>query len=177
MTRRGRRYGRAVFEIALESDAPERWQADLEKIVRTVTEPEVKAFLESPSVPFAEKKRLLAGELKDCQPLALNLVYLLSSRESLAMVEEIGAEYGRLLNSHRGIEMVAVTTAVPLSEEEKEKLASRFSSLLGKKIVLETREDKAVIGGFRAMVGSRLLEGSVAGRLEALRRQMAGLET
>lgn len=171
-----RRYARAVFEIALESDELERWQADLEKIVQAIAEPEIKAFLENPRVPFEEKKRLLAEELQDCHPLSLNLVYLLFSREIVDIVREIRDEYRRLLNGYQGIETVEVITAIPLSEEEKGKLADQLSSVVRKKVVLETREDPTVIGGFKARIGDRLLDGSVAGRLETLRREMAGAE-
>jgi F-type H+-transporting ATPase subunit delta len=176
VSRRARRYARAVFEIALESDELEGWQADLDKIVQAVAEPEIKAFLESPRVPFDEKKSVLAEELKDCHPLALNLAYLLLSREILDILKEIRDEYQRLLNGHQGIETVEVITAVPLREEEKEKLANQISSVVGKKVVLETREDPVVIGGFKARIGDQLLDGSVAGRLEALRRELTSVE-
>jgi F0F1-type ATP synthase delta subunit len=42
--------------------------------------------------------------------------------------------------------------------------------------VLETREDPVVIGGFKARIGDQLLDGSVAGRLEALRRELTSVE-
>ena len=171
-----RRYAQAVFEIALESNELDRWQADLEKILQAIGEPEVKGFLESSRVPLEAKQKLLAGALKGCHPLALNFVYLLISRELLGMMGAIIGEYRRLLDSHRGIQAVEVTTVVPLNEGEKEKLARQLSSLVGKKVVLENNVDRAVVGGFKARIGDRLLDSSIAGRLEALRRELAGMK-
>jgi F-type H+-transporting ATPase subunit delta len=169
-----RRYAQAAFELALESGELDRWKADLERILQAISEPEVRAFLESPGVPFVEREKLLAGELKGCQPLVLNLLFLLIARQRLDMLGEIVEEYGRMLNSHRGIQAVEVTTAIPLNENEKDKLAGKLGRLVGKKVVLENRVDREVVGGFKARIGDRLLDGSAAGRLESLKRALAG---
>ena len=170
-----RRYAQAVFEMALEAKELDRWQSDLKKIVSMVRDTELLAWLESPKVHFDDKARLLSKWLKDINPLALNLVLLLVTRGRLSMLGDIADEYQRLLNSYRGIEPAEVTTAIPLDKEDTLKLTEHLSAIVGKKVVLKSEVDPAVIGGFVARVGDKLLDGSTRGKLEALKKELIGV--
>jgi len=169
-----KRYARAAFEIALESGELKRWQSDLKEIVRVLSEKDLLAFLESPKIHFDEKSKLLSGQLPKINPLSLNLVYLLIGRGGLDMVGEIADEFQRLLNSHRGIEIAEVTTAVPLDKEEERKLARHLGQIIGKKIEVRPEVDAGIIGGFVARIGDRLLDGSTRNKLAALKKELAG---
>jgi len=171
-----KRYAQAVFEIALEAGELERWQSDLEKIVQVVSDVDFKAFLENPKIHLEEKEKLLSGQMKGVNPLALNLVLLLVSRSRLDIIGEIADEYRRLWNSHRGIELAEVTTAVPLAREDKQKLARHLGRMVGKKVEIKADTDTGVIGGFIARIGDRLLDGSTRGQLAALKKALAGVE-
>jgi F-type H+-transporting ATPase subunit delta len=135
------------------------------------------AWLESPKVHLDDKARLLSARLPDINPLALNLVSLLIARGRLNMIGEIANEYRRLLDSYRGIEPAEVTTAIPLDDEAKERLAEKLGAMVGKKVVLKPEVDPGVIGGIIARIGGKLLDGSTRTRLEALRRELAGAGT
>ena len=171
-----KRYAQAVFEIALEAGELEHWQSDLQKIVRVVSDDDFSAVLESPKVYFSEKSRLLSGQMKGLNPLLLNLLLLLISRGRLGMIGEIADEYQRLWNSHRGIEIAEVTTAVPLAKEDEEKLARHLGRIVGKKVEIKADINPGVIGGFVARIGDRLLDGSIRSKLAALKKEMAGAE-
>ena len=170
-----KRYAQAVFEIALETKKLDKWQSDLQKITSIVEETAFQAFLESPRVHFDDKAKLLAERLEDIGPLALNLVLLLVARGRLSIIGDIVAEYQRLLDSYRGIEPAEVSAAIPLDEEDKRKLAQHLSVIVGKKVVLKSEVDPALIGGFVARVGDKLLDGSTRGKLEALKKELIGM--
>jgi len=170
-----KRYAQAVFEIALETKKLDKWQSDLQKITSIVEETAFQAFLESPKVHFDDKAKLLAERLEDISPLALNLVLLLVARGRLSIIGDIVAEYQRLLDSYRGIEPAEVSAAIPLDEEDKRKLAQHLSVIVGKKVVLKSEVDPALIGGFVARVGDKLLDGSTRGKLAALKRELVGV--
>jgi len=169
-----KRYAQAVFEIALEAGELVRGQSELEEIVRVVSDADLKAFLESPKVPFAAKEKLLSGQLPKVSPWSLNLVYLLIVRGRLDMMAEIADEFQRLWNRHQGIEIAEVTTAVPLDREDEPKLARQLSQIIGKKIAIRSEVDPSIIGGFVARIGGRLLDGSIRNKLAALKKALAG---
>jgi F-type H+-transporting ATPase subunit delta len=171
-----RRYAQAAFEIALEKKEPERWLEDLEKVSGAVADAAFLAALESPKLKLEDKSRLLSEQLGDVNPLVMNLVRLLISRGSAGVIGDIAAEYRRLLDSYRGIEPADVVTAVPLDEEDKEKLAENLGALVGKQVTLNAEVDPGILGGIVARVGGKLLDGSTRSRLAALKRELTGAE-
>ena len=169
-----RRYAQAVFEIALETKELDKWQSDLRKIVSIVGDAALVAFLESPKVHFEDKARLLSERLKGINPLALNLTLLLVTRGRLSIIGEIADEYQRRLNSYRGIEPAEIITAIPLDDKDKLKLTEHLGAIVGKKVVLKSEVDSALIAGFVARVGSKLLDGSTHSKLMTLKKELAG---
>ncbi len=169
-----RRYAQAVFEIALQAGELDRWQADLAKIVAAVGDKEVAALLEHPRLPYEDKNRLLAEGLPEVNPLALNLVRLLMSQDSLHTIGSIVADYQRRLNRHRGIETAEVITAVPLNEKDRASLTRHLGAITGKKVVIESSTAPELIGGVVVRVGGKLLDGSTRSKLAALKRAMVG---
>ncbi len=169
-----RRYAQAVFQIAMEKGESDRWQSDLRRIASLSQDAEFVTLLENPKLRFNDKTRLLSESLSDISPLALNLVYLLLVKGRLGIAGEIAEEYQRLLDGQRGIEPAEVITAVPLDDEDKLRLAERLSAIVGKKVVIKPEVDPSLIGGIVARVGGKLLDGSVRGRLDALKKGLSG---
>jgi F-type H+-transporting ATPase subunit delta len=161
-----------VFNIALETNQLDRWQSDLRRIASLSEDATLIALLESPKFRFFDKARLLSERLGDTNPLALNLVYLLVTRSRLSMVGDIADEYLRLLDNYRDIEQAEVITAIPLDDEDKQRLAEHLGAVVGKKIVLKPEIDSSLIGGIIARIGDKLLDGSTRSKLEALKREL-----
>ena len=171
-----RRYAQAVFEIALEKKELERWQTDLQKMVDVIGDKTFLAALENPKIKIDDKSRLLSERLGDINPMALNLVRLLIVRAGIGMIGEIAEEYQRLLDNYHGIQMADVITAVPLDDNDKQKLTERLSALVGTKVVVKSEIDPEIIGGVVARVGGKLLDGSTRSKLAALKRELVGME-
>jgi F-type H+-transporting ATPase subunit delta len=51
-------------------------------------------------------------------------------------------------------------------------IASKLARRLGKTVTLETRVDASILGGVVAQIGDDVIDGSVRGRLERLRRRL-----
>jgi len=108
--------------------------------------------------------------------LVLNLVLLLASKGGLGSVGEITEDYQRLLDRYRGVESAEVITAIPLSGEDKRKLAKDIGAIFGKKVILKSEVDPGLIGGVVVRVGGKLLDGSTQGKLLALKKELASME-
>ncbi len=171
---RAKRYAQAVFEIALERNELDQWQSDLAKLARLVENKELIAVLASPRFPFKEKAKLLNQVVGKLNPLAMNLAYILITRGRLEIIGEITVEYQKLLDSHHGVERAEITTAIPLSEEDRLKLTKHLEVMAGKKMVIEPEVDVGVVGGFVARIGGKLLDGSTRSKLAALKRELSG---
>jgi len=167
-----KRHAQAVFQLALERGELEKWLEDLKTIATTLSQPQLMAILESPKVHLDEKMELLHRCLPGVSQLALNLVYLLVARRRLRLIDQIVSEYQRLADAYQGVEHAEVTTAIPLDEEDRQRLSERLAELTGTRIVLSTRVDPNVIGGFVVRIGDRLIDGSTKSKLDSLRKSL-----
>jgi len=169
-----RRHAQAVFQIAMEKNDLETWQADLERIAEVLRYPQLVALLENPKIRFSEKKKVLQNILEGINPVAMNLVYFLVTKNRLRIVEDLVAEYERLMNAHYGKETAEVITAIPLGDEEKEKLQKKLATITKKEVVITTQVDPDIIGGVVAKAGDQLIDGSVRTRLKELKKSLVG---
>lgn len=170
-----RRYAEAVFDLADEEETFDRWTADLHTIADFVREEDVAEILTSARVPREEKLRLLAAGLEGhVSAGAMNLVRLLNGRDKLALVPDIVTIFGEKVDERRGIAHAVVTTAVPLTDDERGAVAARLSAITGKTVDVAPVVDPAIIGGVVARIGDQLIDGSTRTRLMALRRSLEG---
>jgi F-type H+-transporting ATPase subunit b len=65
-----------------------------------------------------------------------------------------------------------VTSALPLTAEEKEAVRQDILSRIGAQSTVTFRVDPSILGGLVIRVGDKVLDGSVAGQLENLRQTM-----
>jgi len=168
----GKRYAQAAFKLALEKGELDSWQASLRKIAEITADERLVALLESPKLSFEMKKAILAEFLGRMNPLALNLAYLLVHKGKLDIAGDISRQYDRLVDTHYGIEHVQVITALPLDDEDRKRISSRFEEIVGRRVVIDAQVDPSIVGGIKAKIGDTLIDGSVKGKLGALRKSL-----
>ncbi len=113
---------------------------------------------------------LLSGKV---EPVTLRLAQLALSgfggrgfAGSLTRLVELAA-------ARRDRSVAYVTAAVPLTDEDEDRLAARLSEMYGRQVSLKIDVDPRIIGGMRVKVGSDLYDGSVARRLAEVRTALA----
>ncbi len=167
-----KRHARAVFEIATEENSFERWRADLDLMAEIFGDPDLAALLEDPRIRFEDKAKAITQNLSDASPLALNLAKLLIQRRHVKIMPLIAEEFGILMDRQQGIEHAQVTTASPIDEQTEDSFREHLAQMTGSKILLKTKVDPDIIGGFIARVGDKVIDGSVRNRLQHLKQDM-----
>jgi F-type H+-transporting ATPase subunit delta len=115
--------------------------------------------------------RLLSGKVGPVTELLLRNV-LTSRRTGSA---EVAVErLSEAASRRRGQSVARVTTAVALTPAQEERLTTVLGRLYGRTIGLQIVVDPDVLGGLIVQVGDEVIDGSVAHRLEAARRGLAG---
>ena len=168
-----RRYAEAAFQVALAEDQLDRWQKDLATAAEILGRPDVAPTVHSPAIPIGQRKAIVTGLLESrIHPSALRLVTLLVERGRSHMLPRVSEEFTRLLNTHRGVVMATVTSAVPLTAGETAAIRNRVEAMAGSSVDLRAEVDPDLIGGLTVQVRDRLLDASIRGRLERLRDQL-----
>lgn len=137
--------------------------------------PELRLVLGDPNVP-ADRKRellntLLAGKVV---PVALLLI-------AQVVVHPRGRNLGRGLETYAELvaelrrRLVAVVrSATALSEEQRRRVVAWLSSSYGRDVHLNVEVDPRVIGGFSIRIGDDLIDMTVVGRIDDVRRRLVG---
>ncbi|MDK3258367.1 F0F1 ATP synthase subunit delta [Blastococcus capsensis] len=115
--------------------------------------------------------RLLSGRVSPVTELLLRNVLTGSHAGTAGVAIERLSE---VASRRRGQSVARVTTAVPLTPAQERRLVDVLSRLYGRTIGLQVTVDPGIVGGLVVQVGDEVIDGSIAHRLEAARRQLAG---
>ncbi|MGA7844844.1 MAG: ATP synthase F1 subunit delta [Dehalococcoidales bacterium] len=173
-----RRYSQAIFRMALQEKDLNRWQTDLRKVATLLKDSALAALIANPKITGEEKSKTLAQRLGEINPLVIKLVLLLTAKGKVAAIDDIAEEYQALVDNFRGIEgteIAEITTAIPLDDADKLKIAQRITEIVGKPVQLRPKVDPAIIGGIIIRVGDKLIDGSLRSKLAALRKDLGGV--
>jgi F-type H+-transporting ATPase subunit delta len=77
------------------------------------------------------------------------------------------------VNAALGVAVAEVRSAKHLGPEEIDQLASTLSKKVGKKVELDIRTDKNLLGGFVVKIGSEIWDASVIGKINKFRESLS----
>ena len=126
--------------------------------------------------PKLKKELLQKCFKKELSKDVYHFLLLLVDKHRFVLFPAIVDEYRALSNEARGILIADVTTASAASKKQQKAIADKLEQVTGKKVELRLHEDKSLIGGVVVKIGDRRIDGSVAGRLETMKRKLLANE-
>jgi F-type H+-transporting ATPase subunit delta len=173
-----RTYARALFDAAKEHGKIDEIREELDWLVATIREvPELRAVIRNPQLDPPAKAEALAAVLQDADEILRNFARLVAAKGRAPMLEEIAREYDALVAAEERILNVELTTAFELSDAEADSIVKQIEEAAGRRVEAERTVDPDLIGGIVLKVGTLEVDSSVQGRLERLRRELAGATT
>jgi F-type H+-transporting ATPase subunit delta len=169
------RYAKALFDVALRELTPEQAEQDLAQFAGLLEEhADLQRALTNPVVPVSAKRAVLDALLAKLTLVVpvQKLLRLLADRHRLVLVPDLLAVYRERLMEHQRVIRAEVTTAEPLAAGQARQLADRLSTATGRRVLMTTRVDPALLGGLVARIGSTVYDGSVARQLARMRQQL-----
>lgn len=133
---------------------------------------DLRLFLLSPYFSGEEKSAGIDRVLSGAEPEFVNFLKLIAERHRLPALARIRTQYEALWAEHNKLLPVTVTSAVALPQETIEKIGTSVETQTGRKVELTGRVDDEIIGGLVLQVGNMVLDASIKGRLERLRKQV-----
>jgi F-type H+-transporting ATPase subunit delta len=167
-------YARSLFEVAVEHGALDEIKEQLDQFAAAVHDNrELQVFCFSPYFSAEEKKDGLRRAVTGANPLFANFLEALVERHRLPAIFRIRAEFEQLWDEEKRLLPVSVTSAVQLDEETVKAIGRRIGEQTGNEIELTSNVDPEILGGIVLRVGNFILDASIRGRLEQLRKQVA----
>ncbi|WP_448381623.1 ATP synthase F1 subunit delta [Gloeomargarita sp.] len=164
-------YAEALLDLAKSQNLVEPIEQELAEIKQLLQSvPALAQVLQRPTVPPEQKKNLLRRVLTgQVQPLVLNFLLLLVDRGRIVLLERIITTFQEMARQWRGIQLARVRAAVPLTPEQRQRLAERLAQRCGaRQVEVEVTVDPSLLGGFTVQLGSQFLDVSLRSQLQRL---------
>lgn len=164
-----RAYAQAIFEQAVE-----RWQKALRQVITNLDQVQGSlTTLDNSAEQLDRKKKQIDSLLPaDADGEIRNFCYLLASKNEFHLLPEVLAEFERYASRGPNMERARIASAVPLTDSERAQLEKKVRSQFGEGLDFEYRVDKSLLGGVIVRVGDKVIDGSVAGKLAAMRQKL-----
>jgi F-type H+-transporting ATPase subunit delta len=167
-------YARALFESAQDAGRLEAVSADLAQLATTLDDvPELRAFLRNPQIEPAGKAEVLEQVSVGADELVRNFVRLAAEKGRGGELAEMNAELEVLVARSQNRLTVELTTSYELADDEARSIVEMIEKASGRTIEATRSVDPSLIGGIVLQIGSHRADGSVRGRLERLRHELA----
>lgn len=171
-------YARALLNVAIKIDKVDEFQQAFDSLFGNplVQEPgqaDLAKLLVHAGIPLAKREaaisRAFDGKVHE---KFLNFLLVLNKHGRLDLLRPVAAEYRGLRDDYHRRVRVLVTSAVPLSDEQREHVKKIAESHFHLQPVLVEQIDPDLLGGIQLQVKDLLLDLSLRARLEGIKKQM-----
>jgi F-type H+-transporting ATPase subunit delta len=170
-----RRYAKAIFAIGEDNGLFELMGRQLNELADLWRgSAELRQTLENPVFKLSQKRTVLQTLLPRIAPArqVQSLALLLLERGRIAMLPTIAKAYEEMCDQKVGRVRAKVKSAHALDIASESEIRKAIERRTGKKVLMTTEVDPALIGGVVAEVAGLVLDGSVASRLASLKNRL-----
>ncbi|MFD1671249.1 ATP synthase F1 subunit delta [Agrilactobacillus yilanensis] len=168
----GRRYGKALFELAEENDTLESTFEEL-MALRHVFEDnaELGDILTDTRLNLTEKKPIIDGLKANFSPSIQAFLQMVFEYKRMSDILFIVDHFEALYDEKKKIILAEVTTAIALTDAQQEKLSQQIAKRFeANEVKIDSVVDPAIIGGVIVKTADKVVDGS-------LRTKLANIES
>lgn len=138
-------------------------------------QPELRLALTDRALPVDRKSDLLTDLLKEKTTIesARLIVHVVTEPRGRSLEANLESLAGAAA-ARRQRQVATVTSAVPLSEQQRDRLAAALSAQLGFEVQINVVIDPEIVGGLRVSLGGELIDGTLSSRIDDAQRRIAG---
>jgi F-type H+-transporting ATPase subunit delta len=164
-------YAQALFAVARSEGDLAEVEEELFRFARTLeANDELRTTLTDAALPVSRRQQivedLLGGKANPITTSLLSMVVGIGrARDLPAIVDELV----RISAAESNKEVAEVRSVIPLSDDQKARLAEALGKATGKQVELKVILDPTLLGGLVSQVGDTVIDGSVKTKLQQLK--------
>jgi F-type H+-transporting ATPase subunit delta len=170
------RYASALFSLAQDNRQTDSVAQSLAKLDALIdASPDLERLVRSPVFSADDQLKGLNAVLamEGIGGVAANFVRFVTVKRRLFFIRQMIADYRKLYDASRGVTRAEVTSATALSDANLAALKDQLKAASGgRDIDLDVKVDPSIIGGLIVRLGSRMVDGSLKTKLNAIRLAM-----
>ncbi|HAQ64960.1 MAG TPA: ATP synthase F1 subunit delta [Bacteroidales bacterium] len=172
-TQLARRYALALFSVARELKLTTKVAEDFDQLITVIRQnSDFRTLLNSPVIPAHKKISILKSLFSPhMHELSIRFMILLAKHERERYLELVAEQIGVLYHEFMGIVIVRVTSAAPLSTENRNQLLEHLNETLGDKLELQEVVDPELVGGFILDWNDQRYDASLLRQVKELRKE------
>ena len=169
------RYASALYDLAAEKKIVDLVLEDLTFLQKCIQEnKDLKLLAKSPLITSSDKlnifEKILSKQKAD--NLTNTFLKVISRNKRFAKLSTIISQFMNINSQKRGDVLADVTSADELSDNQKNGIRDQLKQTLGKKLSLNFNVDRKIIGGLIVKVGSKMVDSSLATKINKLKIAM-----
>lgn len=169
------RYATAIFQLAKEGNAITALEGDVATLSTALSESaDLTALISSPVYSREELEAAIVAIAKKAglSDILSNTLALMAQNRRIFALPQLVASLSDMLAEERGEVTAEVASAKALTKTQTTKLAKTLSETFGKDVKINATVDEALIGGLVVKVGSKMIDTSIASKLNSLQNAM-----
>ena len=171
------RYASALYDLSADSKSVEPVLADLTLLQTMLNDhKDLHLVIKSPLITSTDKLNILEKLLLNIKANKLTLTFLkvLEQNKRFSNLYSIISQFININAYNRGDVLADITSADELNDEQRKNIKEQLKNTLGKKLSLKFIVDKKIIGGLVVKVGSKMIDTSLANKINKLKIAMKG---
>ena len=171
MTQIGKEYGAALFMLGCEDNTKYEYAEALKFISEVIEEnPGYSELLSSPNIPMSERLAVIDRAFESALPTpVLSFLKLLCEKNRIDCLSEAMQEYKKLLDLSEKRSDAVIRSAIPLTEQQKNRLKEKLERLCGNQVTMIYEIDESLMGGIIVEIDGKVLDGSLRHRLNEVK--------
>lgn len=172
-------YGEALFDLAMEEHSVEQLAEEAVVVLDVVaSNPDFAKLLNHPKIVKEEKITVVENIFKErFSPSMVGFLVLLVQKDRHNEMEEVLQYFVDKVKEMQRIGVAYVTSAVPLSEEQKNQIYNKLlSTTTYIKFEMHYEVDAGLIGGLVIRIGDRVVDSSIRTRINNLSKELTKIQ-
>ncbi len=170
MVQMSKDYAMALFMLTSEENCQEDVLESLETMVKAFNENEGFAeLLSSPAIALSERLNIIDKTFSGLYEYAVSFLKLICENRLVTSFCDCVEEYKALLSDVKKVSYAKVTSAVELTEKEKEALTAKIQNMCKNTVNLEMVVDSTILGGMIVEVDGKVIDASIKRRLSDIK--------
>ena len=171
------RYASALYDLAFENKVIEPILENLETLQDIINKnKELQLLIKSPLIDSNDKLEILLKILtsENLNELSSTFLKVISNNKRFASLSSIISQFVNINAQKRGDVLADITSADDLSDDQRINIKQQLQTILSNKLSLNFKVDKKIIGGLIIKVGSKMIDTSLANKINKLKIAMKG---
>jgi len=171
------RYASALYDLSADKKLVDSVLNDLTSLKKLIVEnKDLQQVIKSPLINSQDKFSILEKLLQkvDSNELTLTFLKVLEKNKRFAYLSTIITQFININSQKRGDVLADITSADELNDEQRNNITNQLKNILGDKLSLNFDVDNNIIGGLIVKVGSKMIDTSLANKINKLKIAMKG---